>query len=108
MHEENDFLRIYIDFYIRNLYKNFFVKYHSTVLDTSECRITVCYLHVIVAWIDMNDRTIYTDTSQIFTDIGNGIPFNGSSGGFHPKITVRKKLAHVDSFRSSSSMMDYG
>lgn len=39
----------------------------------------------------MNDRRIYTDTSQIFTDIGNGIPFNGSSGGFHPKITVRKR-----------------
>lgn len=56
----------------------------------------------------MNDRRIYIDTSQIFTDNGNGIPFNGSSGGFHPKITARKKLAHVDSFRSTSSMMDYG
>lgn len=43
----------------------------------------------------MNDRRIYTDTSQIFTDIGNGIPFNGSSGGFHPKITARKKNWHT-------------
>lgn len=32
MNEENDFLRIYIDFYIRI----FVVKCHSTVLDTSE------------------------------------------------------------------------